>query len=160
MSIEVVAIRHVRAARGDVFALSIDPARFPATFRGYGPIAAIDRIVQESPPAVGALRRVHQSDGVVLTERIDALDAPARHAYTLSGFVAPFSWLIDEGHADWRLAERGDGTEVTWSYRFDTTARWVDPLLAPVLRFAMGRAMQRCLDRFAAMLETPGARDR
>ena len=92
--------RHIRASSDQVFALSIDHCAFHhvrATARSPRLIAWSSN--RRSPRA---LRRVHQSDGVVLTERIDALDPPHHHAYTLSGFV-PLLVADPEGKADWRL---------------------------------------------------------
>jgi hypothetical protein len=137
-----------------VFDLMVDPARFPSMFTGYGPIPAIRFVTLDAPLAVGAIRRIHNTDRSTLTERVTALDVPKHHAYTLSGFSAPFSWLVTQGESDWSLNATNSGTHVRWSYAFTLTSAVVYPLAAVVLNFFMGRAMQRCLDNMARLLAT------
>lgn len=135
-----------------VFALMVDPERFPAMFTGYGPIPAIRAITWDAPLAVGATRRIHNTDGSVLTETITALDAPTRHAYTLGGFRAPFSWLVTQGEADWSVSGEGPGSRVCWRYDFTLTGAWAYPLAVVLLKTFMAAAMQRCLDNMARRL--------
>ena len=140
-----------------VFALMVDPLRFPATFPGYGPIPGIRTVTLDVPLAVGATRRIHNTDGSTLTETITALDAPTRHAYTLGGFRAPFSWLVSQGEANWSVGATASGSHVRWDYSFSPTRAWTYPLAAVLLRFFMARAMQRCLDTMARRLAAPTA---
>lgn len=149
MEIRIDVARHVDATPSRVFALLLDPDAFPATFRGYGPIAAIERIVLDAAPALGSTRSIHNADGSVLRERITALEPPNRHAYRLDGFVAPFAWLVRAGHADWRLEPQPSGSMLRWSYRFELTSPLLWPLCWPLLRVGMRTAMTRCLDAIA-----------
>lgn len=140
-----------------VFALMVDPDRFPSMFEGYGPIPAIRSVTLDTPLAVGATRRIHNTDGTTLTEQVTVLDRPVRHAYTLGGFRPPFSWLVTRGESDWTLSAQASGTHVRWIYDFTLTSALVYPLAAVVLKFFMGRAMQRCLDNMARLLATTPA---
>ena len=135
-----------------VFDLIVDSQRFPGTFVGYGLIPSIRAIVLETPLAVGAIRRIHNSDGSVLTEHVTVLDAPTRHAYVLSGFRAPLAWLVNKGEADWLVSTAESVCMVRWSYTFTLTSRWIYPLATLLLQFFMQRAMQRCLDNMANLL--------
>ena len=150
MAITLTVQRCLPASAAAVFALITDGARFP--FPGYGPISAIKTVVLDAPLAVGSTRQIHNADGTVLTERITALDPPVRHAYELSGFSAPFSWLVRLGEADWTLQATEGGTLVRWSYRFSLTSPIVYPLSAPLLKIFMRRAMQRCLAAMSSLL--------
>lgn len=152
MSIVLVVQHRFSHSAADVFALSVDPERFPATFAGYGPIPALRRIVLAGPLAVGCEREVHSSDGSVLTERVTALQPPLHHAYTLTGFRAPLGWLVRAGHADWQLQPLREGTLVTWSYRFEPTSTIARTIAAPLLRRCFQPAMQNCLKRMDALL--------
>lgn len=152
MAIVLVAQHRFAHSADDVFALSVDPERFPPTFAGYGPIPALRRIVLDGTLAVGSEREVHSSDGSVLRERVTALQPPLHHAYTLSGFRAPLGWLVRAGHADWQLQPLQNGTLVTWSYRFEPTAALARPIASLLLRRCMQPAMQRCLRRMDALL--------
>ena len=158
MAIVLVAQHRFAHSADDVFALSVDPERFPPTFVGYGPIPALRRIVLDGPLTVGSEREVHSSDGSVLRERVTALQPPLHHAYTLSGFRAPLGWLVRAGHADWQMQPLQNGTLVTWSYRFDATGAIARPIAALLLSRCMQPAMQRCLQRMDALLsgEKPG----
>jgi len=155
MIITVQAERDIRALIDVVFALTLDPDRFPATFRGCGPIPALRRITPNAPSAVGSTRQVESSDNSVLTERIVALDPPHRHAYVLSGLRPPLAWLAREGYADWRFAPSPTGTLVTWRYDFTLTSPLAWPLAAPVLSGFMCAAMRRCLAAMAGLVEAP-----
>lgn len=145
MPVVLLAQRRFAHAAGSIFGLCTDPQRFPQVFRGYGPIPAIREIVLLAPLAVGSEREIRNSDGSVLRERVTALLPPLHHAYTLSGFRAPFAWLVRSGAADWQLQPLQDGTLLTWTYRFETTSSITRPLAAVLLRRCMQPAMQRCL---------------
>lgn len=69
MSIILVLQHRFAHPADEVFALSVDTARFPQTFAGYGPIPALRRIVLDGPLATGSGREVHSCDGSVLRER-------------------------------------------------------------------------------------------
>jgi len=153
MGLELRVERTIRASPAEVFALALDAARFPATFRGCGPIPALRRIIAHAPSAVGSTRTVESSDGSLLTERIIALDPPHRHAYALSGLRAPLAWLARAGEADWTFAPVGDATHVSWNYVFTLTSAFAWPLAAPLLHLCMRGAMRRCLAAMAHELE-------
>ena len=145
MHVDLTA-QHVLAAPPDaVFALSIDPDRFPATFVGFGPVPPLRRIILHAPPAIGSTRDVEGADGAFMLERITAFDPPRHHAYMLSRLKAPLRWLAHEAQADWRLTPLTSGTELRWSYRFMLTSPLAWPLAFPILRIFMQGAMQRCL---------------
>src|SRR3546814_2853907 len=63
MHITCHAHREFPASAEQAFALSIDSVRFPHWFRGYGPIAAIERIESNGAPRVGGQRTVYNADG-------------------------------------------------------------------------------------------------
>jgi hypothetical protein len=156
MQIDCLARQDFPCPPQAVFDLMVDTARFPATFRGYGLIPAIRAISLQGPLAVGATRRIENADGSVLTERVDALAPPSHHAYTLTGFRAPFSWLVTRGAAEWVIAPRagaGPGSSVSWRYRFTLTGRLAYAPAALILHLFMARAMRRCLARMALILE-------
>jgi hypothetical protein len=152
MHVDLRARARVPATRDAAFALTLDPVRFPATFRGYGPIPAIHHITLHAAPAVGATRELRNRDGSRPLERITALEPPSRHAYELTGIAAPFSWLVRRGLADWRFAPHEGGTLVDWHYRFELTHPLAWIAAAPLLRAFMRPAMRRCLDAMSQAL--------
>lgn len=152
MPVVLVAQHRFAQAAGSIFDLCTDAQRFPQVFRGYGPIPAIREIVLLAPLAVGSEREIRNRDGSVLRERVSALQRPLHHAYTLSGFRAPFAWLVRSGAADWQLQPLKNGTLLTWSYRFETTSAITRPLAVVLLRRCMQPAMQRCLHNMDALL--------
>lgn len=153
MDVHVSAQRIIRAPAAAVFALAVDPQRFPLTFRGFGPIPSIRSISLLEPLATGSTRRLDNSDGSRPVERITALDPPHRHAYVLSGLSAPFSWLVRDAQAEWTFAPSATGVRVSWRYRFALTAIAAWPLAWPLLQVFMRGAMRRCLQAMAGMLE-------
>lgn len=156
MHVDLLAELRLAATAQAAFELSLDPQRFPALFRGFGPIPALRAIRLHAPAAVGSTRDVEDVKGVVMLERITALEPAQRHAYTLSGFTAPLSWLAREAHADWRFTPTAEGTQVAWTYRFELTSPLAWTLAFPILRVFMQGAMQRCLASMAQAL-TSGA---
>lgn len=160
MGVQITVEHSIRAPAESVFALSLDPERFPLAFRGFGPIPSIRSITLHQALAPGSTRRLANSDGSQPLERIIALDPPHRHAYILSGLSPPFSWLVREGQAEWTFVAVPEGTRVTWRYRFVLTAAVAWPLAWPLLQVFMRRAMQQCLQAMAQMLESGGAQRR
>lgn len=154
MLVALSAERTIHSSPETVFALALDAVRFPKTFRGCGPIPALLRITPHGAPAVSATRTVESSDGSMLTERIDALDPPHRHAYTLTGMRPPLAWLARAGHANWSFAPTVNGTRVVWDYTFELTTMLAWPVAFPLLRVFMRTAMQRCLEAMARELES------
>src|SRR5687768_5755689 len=154
MAVHLIAERWIDAPIDAVFALSVDPARFPAMFTGMGPIPALVSITPDAPSAVGSTRQLLSADKSRLTERIVAWEPPRLHRYVLSGFAAPLAWLVRAGSAEWRLAGRDGGTGVRWSYAFELTTPLAWPVAAPLLKIFMQGAMARCLDNLADALET------
>jgi Polyketide cyclase / dehydrase and lipid transport len=98
-----------------------------------------------APLAVGATRSVHNADGTVLEETIIAHDPPVSHAYTLSGFSPPSSWLVTRGEANWIITGHEFGARVSWDYEFEVTRRWLWPVSALLVKLFMIPAMHRCL---------------
>lgn len=140
------------------YARVVDADGFAALFVGFGPIPAVREVRLDAPLAPGSTRRVHNSDGSVLLERITALDPPCRHAYVLSGFSAPFSWLVTRGDADWCITRIDTGTRVDWQYEFALTHALAYPVAAPLLGIFMRGAMRRCLANLArSVAPTPAA---
>jgi hypothetical protein len=152
VQIRLVARHTFPAPPAAVFALALDPERFPPTFRGCGPVPAVRRIALHAAPAVGSTRELENSDGTRVTERVTALDAPHRHAYTLTGLAPPFSWLVRAGHADWTFAAVAAGTDVTWRYDWDLTGALAWPAAWPLLQGCMRQAMRRCLRAMAEVV--------
>ena len=145
MKITCTAVRNFSSGPTPIFDLMVDAAGFPACFDGYGLIPAIRSIRLAEPLAVGVVRHIYNADNSVLNERVTVVDKPHRHAYILSGFQAPFSWLVRQGEADWRLIEKAGGTKVSWTYEFTLKSALVFPLCFLLLKFFMQQAMQRCL---------------
>lgn len=157
MSVTCSAERSLPCRPEVAFALATDADRFPAFFTGFGPIPAVRGIRLHAPLAVGSQRRVHNADGTVLSERITAHDPPVRHAYTLSGFRPPFSWLVERGEAQWTFTGHEFGSRVRWDYEFTLAKPWLWPVAAVLLKLFMARAMHRCLKNMARSLDAPDA---
>lgn len=136
-----------------VFALALDTERFPALFRGCGPVPGLRRVVLNSVAGIGATRTVESSDGSRLVETITFLEPPHRHAYTLSGIRAPLAWLVSAGHANWTFSPSDEGTQVCWCYDWVPAAALIQPVAWLVLKLFMRRAMAHCLAAMAAELQ-------
>ena len=158
MIVETKARMHFMTSPEAVYDLMVDAARFPLTFAGYGPIPAIREVLLDGALRVGGTRRIANSDGSVLTEKVTRLDQPAGQSYTLLGFRPPFSWLVTRGEANWRIQKANSGTDVAWRYAFTLTTPLVYPLGVLVIRFFMRQAMRRCLAAMADLLAAGGSK--
>jgi ribosome-associated toxin RatA of RatAB toxin-antitoxin module len=147
------AERKIRTSPDAVYALSLDVQRFPGFFTGFGPIPGLRRVTLHAPLAVGSTRELEDNDGLLLNERITALEPGSRHAYTLSGLHPPLAWLVRSGHAEWTFAPLPEGTQVVWTYDFELTSPLAWPIASPLLHVCMRGAMQRCLDAISRALE-------
>lgn len=157
MNVLLQTERTIRTTPEAAYALSLDARRFPGLFAGFGPIPGLRKITLNGPVAVGTTRDLEDDSGLVLNERIDALEPGHRHAYTLSGLHPPLAWLARRGHADWCFTPASAGTQVVWTYDFELTSPIAWPLAWPLLQGFMRAAMNRCLDAMARTLETNGA---
>jgi uncharacterized protein YndB with AHSA1/START domain len=146
--------RTIDAAPDAVFALAVDPERFPRLFAGFGPVPALRRITLHPPLAVGSTRELESSDGSRLIERVTVLEPPHRHAYSLSGIRAPLGWLVRAGHANWTFATTGSATRVRWTYDWEPAGRLVHPFAWLLLQCFMRTAMRRCLAAMQSRLST------
>lgn len=149
----------VAAAPAAVFALITRPDTPARTFRGHGPVPATVRseMVDGGELRVGAIRRVHTSDGAVIDEEIVALEPPSRQRYRLlRGFKRPLSWLVRGAHGDWQLVPHGAGTRITWTFTFELRTFLVWPIAALVGR-AFRRAMRGALAEHRRLLDEPPA---
>lgn len=150
MEIHTEARVDVPRPRAAVFASATEAANLPRFFRGKGPVPAIERaeMLDGATLAVGAVRRIHNSDGSAVDEEIRALEPGRRHTYRLvRGIRFPFSALVRWGEGDWTFDDLPAGTRVVWRYRFALTTPLVYPLAAAVIHGFFQRAMQEALDR-------------
>jgi len=157
--IRLTSEQTIDAPSAAVFALAVDPERFPFLFTGCGPVPALRRIALHGPLAVGSTRELESSDGSRLLERITALDPPHRHAYSLSGIRPPLGWLVRAGHADWTFEATGSATRVRWTYDWEPNGWLAYPFAWLLLQCFMRKAMQRCLAAMPSALSTPGGQD-
>lgn len=156
MNVRLRTERGMRASPEAAYALSLDAQRFPSLFTGFGPIPGLRRVTLNAPLAVGSTRELEDTAGLVLNERITALEPGRRHAYTLSGLHPPLAWLVREGRANWTFTPMAAGTQVVWTYDFELTSPLAWPLAWPLLQICMRGAMRRCLDAMAGTLEPAG----
>jgi hypothetical protein len=145
----------VPAAAEQAFGLATDLSNFHHYFKGSGPIPAVLK-VQWHPgaqPVPGARRDVHNSDGSVIVEELLELTMPVRHHYRLlSGFKAPFSWMVEYAEGDWHFTRQGGGTQIVWDYSFQLRSLLAWPVVFPIVRIFFTRAMQDCLESMTASL--------
>jgi hypothetical protein len=117
----------------------------------WGPIPGVVRVEQLGDgPGLGARRQVFLSDGAEMEEEITLFERPARYAYRWNTLPKPpFRWLVAGAAAEWSFAPSGDGTELTWRYRFTPTSIVAAPFAWLVVQIFQ-RWMANALRRFAA----------
>jgi carbon monoxide dehydrogenase subunit G len=133
----------------DVFDFIVDVEAPAKTFRGHGPIPAVERteVVGGGPLCEGAICRVHNADGSVVEREITVVDRPRRHEYRLNGgFRSVFALLVRSGRAAWELEPAEGGTRVVWRYRFELTSPLSYPFAKLILAAFFRGAMRSCLE--------------
>lgn len=143
--------------REQVWAVVVDVETIPRVWKGRGAIPGTLKaeVVGGGPLTLDGVRRVHNTDGSVVDERIVELTVPSRQAYVLEkGLKVPFTLLVKKARGEWTLTESGGSTELVWLYRFFLTTPLVAPLARGVAR-SFGKAMQQGLDRLKQHIESP-----
>jgi uncharacterized protein YndB with AHSA1/START domain len=156
MEIEVRASVLIAATPEGVFDTITQPDAPAKTFDGYGPIPGCthSEIVSEGGMKVGAIRRIHNTDGSVIDEEILALDSPRQHAYRLlSGLKPPFTWLVREARGRWTLEPHDQATHVEWVFSFAPRNRLAATIIRLVLTRPFQLAMQKGLENTRRSLE-------
>lgn len=154
MEIVVRRARHMAHPRPAVFACVTSTDAVGKTFVGAGPIPRARRSYSKdgAPLGEGSVRVVENADGTVVEEVILVLRAPERQAYRLVVLPPAFARLVDGPHGDWTFVDEGAGTRVTWTFTFPTKSALVVPVVWVLARF-FGKAMERCLDETARLLD-------
>jgi uncharacterized protein YndB with AHSA1/START domain len=150
MELQVTAEVEVPRPIEVVFDQAVAPENLPKFFRGAGPVPGIARVEIEdgAKMAAGVLRKVHNTDGSVMDERIEALDRPSLQKYRITGgFRFPFTLLVRGARGEWSFTSRGAGTHILWTFTFELTTPLVWPFAAPIARGAFRRAMREALER-------------
>jgi len=121
-------------------------ARF---FSGHKPLIPGIRsavlVGREDPPLAGTLRDVTLSDGTSIQERVLAFDAPRLHRYDMAKMNLLQRVICSNMVGEWRFAEDGDGSRITWEYAIHEHGIG-GRLLVGVVSRNFQKAMQTCLD--------------
>ena len=103
--------------------IATDGSRFPEFFSGCGPIPAVTKVETQGEVQKGTVRRIHNSDGTIITEVVDDFEPCRLHSYRLTkGFEAPFSWLVRGAEGKWVFHKKNSGCRVVWYYEFELTS--------------------------------------
>src|SRR6188768_2038778 len=102
---------------------TIDPSRF---YPKYRLIPATIAVREQTGPwnVVGQSRKLLLADNGWVVEHVTEISEPSVFIYELNDFQKLFKILVDHAVAEWRFREDGDGTMVTWTYRFLPRRRW------------------------------------
>jgi hypothetical protein len=149
MKVSTRALVEVPRERDALFTYATDVANLPALFKKSGPIPGVERawVLGNGPTKTGAVRRLIMTDGTPLDEHVLALEAPRRFHYRLKGFRGPFRALVKQAEGEWIFSPLGHGTRITWTFTAELTSPLVAGVAVPLVKVAMKRAMQECLDR-------------
>ncbi len=151
-----IACEVVLAKPDRVFDFVTDVDVLPRVFTGCGPIPSIQaaEIVGGGEMAEGAVRRVTNSDGSVIDERITALRRGELQEYTLeSGFVPPVSYMVHSGKGRWTFEPYDEGTQITWRFAFVPTSIVFWPLLTLLAKVWFHQAQMECLANIKRCVE-------
>jgi hypothetical protein len=158
MKVATSAVIEIAQPPEKVFDYITTPQNFPRNFKGFAVIPGMLReelVGGGEKFEVGTVRRVYGADKSVLVEKVARLDRPRLFAYDIIGGIKfPLALLARTGHTEWHVAPAPSGTTLRWDYDFTLTSPLAVPLAAPVVKIFMRRAMQLCLARMKAALES------
>jgi hypothetical protein len=146
-----------RAPRAQVFEriLAADTRRL---FTGYGPVAAVTSLDDQSGPwdTAGRTRRVTMSDGSAHVEELLYVDPPRAFGFELREAGGPLGWLTHGAHGHWRFDEAGpESTKVHWRYVFRARQSVPYPVGWVLLRVLWASYMRAALRRALALASAP-----
>lgn len=148
MQIQTHAQILIQAQIEQVFDASIDCQNLPQFFTGYQAIPGIESATTADglPLREGGTRIVQNRDRSTVEETILALKRPMLQEYVLvKGLKPPFSWLVDRASGKWVYQTVETGTQVDWTFTFDSLniiAAWLIQLL---VKKPFQKAQEICL---------------
>jgi hypothetical protein len=102
-------------------------------------------VVDGGALAIGAIRRVTNSDGSVIDEEIVELERPTLQRYRLvRGFRGAAKLMVRGAHGRWVLEARAGQTVIAWTFTFELRSVVAWPFGA-LMRRPFRRAMQKAL---------------
>jgi hypothetical protein len=118
------------------------------TFRGYGPIPAIERaeFLVQTAEVVGSRIQVRNTDGSTHVEEIVAWDPERSWQMEMQEFSPPLSQLAVKFEEHWELTPTAKGTRVVRTFRLFARSSWTRFALIPIawlLRRAVARHLQQ-----------------
>jgi hypothetical protein len=118
------------------FDRAVDAAFMPKIMLRFGPIPAI---VAVEPIPGGTHRKVSMSDGSDIEEEVTVIERPQRYGYRwVTPPKPPFGWLVRGGEAEWTFTPAGQGTSISWSYRFTLTSPFAVAAAWPLIQVFRG----------------------
>jgi hypothetical protein len=135
-----------------VYAYVTNVNRLGEWVRRRGLIPGVERgtVVGGGRTEVGALRRLHMTDGSTLNEEILEMAPPRLFRYQLTGFGVPFRWLVRHAEGRWSFDPEGSGTRVTWRFTATLRSPAVLPLALPLVNGLMQNNMRAGLAQMRA----------
>jgi hypothetical protein len=133
----------------EIAALILDVEAW-TSFRGYGPIPAIQRaeFLVRTAEAVGSRIQVHNTDGSKHVEEIVAWDPERSWQLVMQEFSPPLSRLAAKIEERWELEPSATGTRVARRFRMFARSGWSRLALIPISWF-LRRAIARHLEQMA-----------
>ena len=120
-----------------------DPAQYHL-FKGAGPIPGIASVSNDGAPRhEGQVDRVTNTDGSEHQETVMAVDRPARYQVRIEDFPLPPALIVDHMDETWEFASHSEGVAITRTFVICYRNNAVAWLLSPVLRYFMGKAVDR-----------------
>jgi Polyketide cyclase / dehydrase and lipid transport len=159
MLVKTNALVEIAASPEVVFDFVTSLSTLPKVFRGFGPIPAIIKaeMADGGEMCEGGVRRIENSDALVIEEEIITFQRAERQTYRLvRGFKFPISLLIESGGGDWKFTTTEKGTRIDWEFYFVLTSGLFYPVGLLLVQVCMNKAMQQCLDNIKDYLVDKG----
>ncbi len=117
--------------------------------RRCGPLPGVAsaEVVEGSSLRVGAVRRVHLTDGSILNEGIVEMAAPSTMSYRqLTPYRFPLSLLAKSAQGRYTFTPTGAGTTMTWEATIHLRSPLAYPIMACVRQLFLRRMMSGFLE--------------
>jgi len=154
--ISVTAATTIRGSTEAIFD-QIVPIDLRTVFKGYGLLPAVVDVAEQTGAwdAAAQTRKVVLSDGSSAKEELTHYDRPGQFAYRITELTGLFGLVAQEASGEWRFAESGTSTTLSWTYAFTPRSRWTRPVLG-VVGLLWRRYMRRVLALCRSQIEGAG----
>lgn len=122
---------------------------------GFGPLPRVVGTEHQTGPwnEPGSSRTVHLVDGNTAQETVTEYDHPRYFAYTVRNFTNVLRPLVHGATGQWWFENRGEFTEVKWTYTFQARSPLTAMVMFPITKLLWRGYMRVAINAMQRLVE-------